>query len=89
MKKIYKVVVTYGWMTENGMQYNTDWQFFATKKAYANWINFIEETKCPDNYETASAKVYEMTADFKGRFIENHKEIDNFNFTTNKKTMFV
>lgn len=88
MKKIYKVVVTYGWMTENGMEYFHDWEFFSTKKGYSQWINKVEEERIFADYIIASARVYEMKADHKGRFVESRGEIDNFNFTTNKK-MFV
>ena len=89
MKKIYKVIVTYGWMTERGMQYLNDWEFFSTKKGYKKWIDYMEECKIFTDYEKANAKVYEMKADHKGRFVAGMGEIDNFNFTTNKKAIFV
>lgn len=88
MKKIYKVFITYGGMTENGMQYFHDWEFFSTKKGYSEWINRVEDEGLFAYYDTASAKVYEMKADCKGRFVESRGAIDNFSFTTNKK-MFV
>ena len=89
MKRIYKVVVTYGWMTENGMEYFHDWEFFSTKKGYSEWVNRVEGEGLFVDYETANAKVYEMKLDCKGRFVESRGEIDNFNFSTNKKAMFV
>lgn len=89
MKKIYKVVIRYNYMTDRGIRWNTNFEFFNSRKAYQNYINELEMGKFFENNYDAYAEVYAMELDYRGRFWDSHKPIDNFTFSTNKKAMFV
>lgn len=83
MKKIYKVVIEYGyWCSEdNQYRYMKSWEFFSSKKAALQFIDAREEERCYAKYNLPSAKVYVMEADYGGRFYHRNEPILNFAFS--------
>lgn len=80
MKKIYKVEIRYGFMTERGIEYLSDWEFFTSKKAAFEFIDKREETQAYAGYYYPNAHVWEMYAR-ESRFFMKSDPILNFSFT--------
>lgn len=83
MRKIYKVVIRYGYKDfEGNLAYNTDWEFFKSKKAAFEFIDKAEDRKTFGGYFYPEAKVYVLEADAdSGRFWMKSNPISNFSFT--------
>lgn len=82
MKKIYKVVLRYGYRNlDGGISFNENWEYFTSKKAAFAFIQKYEDDGVfAENY-SAEAKVYVMTAyPEEGRFFQESKPISDYGF---------
>ena len=82
MKKIYKVVLRYGYKGYDGaIHFNVNWEYFTSKKAAFVYIQQREDDGTFANNYSAEAKVYVMNAyPEDGRFFQESNPISDYSF---------